>query len=69
MSVNGASIDVGSGSEAYAAIDTGTTLVGGPAAAISAIYSKIPGAQAGTGQLEGYWTYRAHIPLPSAHAR
>ncbi|KAI0728027.1 aspartic peptidase domain-containing protein [Fomitopsis betulina] len=57
MSVNGASIDVGSGSEAYAAIDTGTTLVGGPAAAISAIYSKIPGAQAGTGQLEGYWTY------------
>ncbi|KAH9829970.1 aspartic peptidase domain-containing protein [Rhodofomes roseus] len=57
LTVNGASVSVGSGSSAYAAIDTGTTLIGGPAAVISAIYAKVPGATAGTGQLAGYWTY------------
>lgn len=40
-----------------AVIDTGTTLVGGPAQSIAAIYSNIPGAsQAGAGY-EGYWQY------------
>ncbi|KAH9931920.1 acid protease [Fomitopsis serialis] len=57
LTVNGAAVNVGTGSSAYAAIDTGTTLVGGPASVIASIYSKIPGAQAGTGQLEGYYTY------------
>ncbi|KZT72002.1 acid protease [Daedalea quercina L-15889] len=57
LTVNGDAVSVGTGSDAYAAIDTGTTLVGGPSDVISAIYSKISGAQAGTGSLEGYWTY------------
>lgn len=40
------------------AIDTGTTLIGGPQDAVAAIYAKIPGAQAGTGALNGYYTFR-----------
>ncbi|KAI9067956.1 acid protease [Trametes sanguinea] len=57
LTVNGNSVDVGSGSAAYAAIDTGTTLVGGPQDVISALYDAIPGSQALTGQNAGYWTY------------
>ncbi|GAA95525.1 uncharacterized protein L969DRAFT_45003 [Mixia osmundae IAM 14324] len=39
------------------AIDTGTTLIGGPPDDIQAIYSQIPGAAAATGSYEGYYTY------------
>lgn len=54
----GSSISIPSGSSALAAIDTGTTLIGGPSSAIAEIYANIPGSQAGTGNLEGYYTYR-----------
>lgn len=47
-----------SGSGSWAAIDTGTTLVGGPPSVIQNVYAQIPGSQAGTGNWEGYWTYR-----------
>ncbi|CDO69669.1 hypothetical protein BN946_scf184851.g57 [Trametes cinnabarina] len=57
LTVNGNSVQVGSGSAAYAAIDTGTTLVGGPQDVISALYDAIPGSQALTGQNSGYWAY------------
>ncbi|KAI8996627.1 acid protease [Trametes punicea] len=57
LTVNGNSVQVGSGSAAYAAIDTGTTLVGGPQDVISALYAQIPGSQALTGQNSGYWAY------------
>ncbi|KAI0351375.1 acid protease [Trametes cingulata] len=57
LTVNGNSVTVGSGSAAYAAIDTGTTLVGGPQDVISALYAQIPGSQALSGQNAGYWTY------------
>ncbi|KLO17919.1 acid protease [Schizopora paradoxa] len=40
-----------------AAIDTGTTLVGGPSSVISAMYAQIPGSQPGTGQYENYYLY------------
>jgi len=56
LTVNGTAISISS-SESFAAIDTGTTLVGGPSDAIAALYAQIPGAQAGTGDLEGYWMY------------
>jgi hypothetical protein len=57
LSVNGNSITLPSGTASYSAIDTGTTLVGGPAGQVSAMYAQIPGAQPGTGDLEGYYTY------------
>lgn len=59
LSVGSTSVDLGSGSETYAAIDTGTTLVGGPSAQIAALFAGIEGSQAGTGNYEGYYLYRA----------
>ncbi|KAG1878625.1 acid protease [Suillus tomentosus] len=57
MIVQGKSIFLPSGSASYAAIDTGTTLVAGPAASIAAIYAQIPGSQPGTGSWEGFYSY------------
>jgi len=54
LTVNGASVLSGS---VNAAIDTGTTLVGGPTDAISALFAQIPNSQPGTGDLEGYYIY------------
>jgi len=54
ITVNGASVLSGS---VNAAIDTGTTLVGGPADAIASIFAQIPNSQAGTGDLDGYYIY------------
>jgi cathepsin D len=42
------------------AIDTGTTLVGGPSEQIGELYAQIPGSAVGTGNYEGYYTYRTH---------
>jgi hypothetical protein len=53
----GTSITIPSGSSALAAIDSGTTLIGGPSSAIAEIYANIPNSKAGTGDLEGYYTY------------
>ena len=55
LTVNGESVTLSSGSGAYAAIDTGTTLVGGPEDAVSALYAQIPGSQALTGDNAGYY--------------
>ena len=69
MTVNGESVTLSSGSGAYAAIDTGTTLVGGPESAVSALYEQIPGSEALTGDNAGYYTYReSSRPLPSSQA-
>ncbi|KAH9932455.1 aspartic peptidase domain-containing protein [Fomitopsis serialis] len=56
VTVNGNSVGLGS-SSANAAIDTGTTLIGGPSDAISAIYAQIEGSQALTGQYAGYYAF------------
>ncbi|KAG2355960.1 aspartic peptidase A1 [Suillus spraguei] len=57
LSVQGSSITIPSGSSSNSAIDTGTTLVGGPSSAIQNIFAQIPGSQPGTGNWQGYWTY------------
>ncbi|KAH7885800.1 aspartic peptidase domain-containing protein [Phlebopus sp. FC_14] len=57
LTVQGNSVTLPSGSGSYSAIDTGTTLVGGPSSVIRNMYAQIPGSQPGTGNLEGYWTY------------
>ncbi|KAG2040135.1 aspartic peptidase domain-containing protein [Suillus americanus] len=57
LTVQGSSVTIPSGSSSYSAIDTGTTLVGGPSSAIQNIFAQIPGSQAGTGNWQGYWTY------------
>jgi len=57
MTVQGNSVTLPTGTDSYAAIDTGTTLVGGPSSAIAAIYAQIPGSAPGSGNYEGYYTY------------
>ena len=58
MTVQGNSITLPSGKDSYSAIDTGTTLIGGPQDAIEAIYSNIPNSQPASGDFAGYYTYR-----------
>ncbi|KAF8624021.1 hypothetical protein AX17_007227 [Amanita inopinata Kibby_2008] len=57
LTVQSSSISLPSGSGAYSAIDTGTTLIGGPSEFITQVFAQIPGAQPGTGNFESYWTY------------
>ncbi|KAG1786038.1 aspartic peptidase domain-containing protein [Suillus plorans] len=57
LTVQGSSISIPSGSSSYSAIDTGTTLVGGPSSVIQSIFAQIPGSQPGTGNWQGYYTY------------
>ncbi|KAH6916102.1 endopeptidase [Coprinopsis sp. MPI-PUGE-AT-0042] len=57
ITVQGNEVTAPTGSEALAAIDTGTTLVGGPSQFIAAIYDQIPGSQPGSGNFENYYTY------------
>ncbi|QRV79608.1 aspartyl protease [Ceratobasidium sp. AG-Ba] len=45
------------GVTSLAAIETGTTLIGGPPDIVASIYQQIPGSQRGTGNLNGYWIY------------
>jgi hypothetical protein len=61
MTVQGNSVTLPTGTESYSAIDTGTTLIGGPSSAISSIFAQIPGSAPGTGNFEGYFTYRESI--------
>ncbi|OCH95781.1 acid protease [Obba rivulosa] len=44
-------------SSSFAAIDTGTTLIGGPSDAVAALYGEIPGSFPGSGENEGLWVY------------
>ncbi|CCO31340.1 Pepsin A [Rhizoctonia solani AG-1 IB] len=59
ITVNGNEIStVGSDtSAALAAIDTATSLIGGPSSVVRNLYAAIPGAERGEGILEGFWTF------------
>jgi cathepsin D len=59
VTVNGKSVTLPSGN--VAAIDTGTTLIGGPTAAVAAIYAQIPGSQQLSGNLAGFYGFRVFI--------
>ncbi|KAF9792193.1 aspartic peptidase domain-containing protein [Thelephora terrestris] len=55
VTVNGKSVTLPSGN--VAAIDTGTTLIGGPSAAVAAIYAQIPGSSQLSGNLAGFYGF------------
>jgi len=57
MTVQGNGVTLPTGTDSYSAIDTGTTLVGGPTSAIQAIFAQIPGSAPASGNYEGYYTY------------
>lgn|SRR6266850_8074671 len=59
VTVNGKTVNIGNGNSA--AIDTGTTLIGGPTAAVKAIWSAVPGARALSGQFTGFWAFRTYF--------
>lgn len=54
ITIGGSVLQIGS---QLAAIDTGTTLIGGPPTVVEAIYAQIPGVQRGTGDSAGYYFY------------
>jgi len=57
VGVQGSKLTMGSGnSQSLAAIDTGTTNIGGPSDVVAEIYGKIPGSQALSGQMEGFFS-------------
>ncbi|GJJ11469.1 hypothetical protein Clacol_005702 [Clathrus columnatus] len=57
LTIQDSNIPLPSGSASFAAIDTGTTLIGGPQSLIEDIFAKIPGSAPGTGDIESYYTY------------
>ena len=57
------SILLPSGSDSYAAIHTGTTLIGGPPALIDQIAAQVPGSTAGTGDYRDYFFYRTSLSI------
>ncbi|PWZ01290.1 acid protease [Testicularia cyperi] len=60
ITVNGNSANIGNGP--LAAIDTGTTLIGGPQSAVRAFYSLISGAQTAPG-MSGYYLFPCNSNL------
>lgn len=64
VTVNGKSVTLPSGN--VAAIDTGTTLIGGPSAAVASIYAQIPGSQQLSGNLAGFYGFRMFVPVSVA---
>ena len=59
ITVNKKNVTLPSGGTA--AVDTGTTLISGPAAAVSAIYAQIPNSQPLDGSLAGYYGFRMSV--------
>ena len=64
--VNGQSVSVPSGDLSVAAIDTGTTLIGGPTAGVDAIWAAVPGSEPLSGGLFSFRTFLSSLPSPSA---
>jgi cathepsin D len=57
VTVNGKSVAITTGDSAISAIDTGTTLIGGPSKDVAAIYAAIPGSSPVDSQ-SGFYSFR-----------
>jgi cathepsin D len=64
VTVNGKTVGVGS--ETLAAIDTGTTLIGAPTAAVNAIWGAVSGAEPLTGNFTGFYSFPCNTQLSIA---
>ncbi|KAI0032714.1 aspartic peptidase domain-containing protein [Vararia minispora EC-137] len=64
LSLNGNSVALGSSN--LAAIDTGTTLLGGPTTAVQNFWQQVNGAQALTGQSQGFWAFPCQTNLSAS---
>ena len=56
VTVNGNAVPISTGAEAVSAIDTGTTLIGGPSVDVRAIYAAIGGSP--STHNAGFYTFR-----------
>ncbi|KAI0267050.1 aspartic peptidase domain-containing protein [Gloeopeniophorella convolvens] len=63
VNVNGNAVSVAGGDAALAAIDTGTTLIGGPTAAVNAIWGAVSGSQALGGNMAGFFSFPCNTKL------
>lgn len=63
ISVQGQNVQIATGSAAMSAIDTGTTLIGGPSNDVKNIWAAVPGSAALGGQMAGFFSFRTS-PLP-----
>lgn len=61
VTVQGKSVQITSGDSALSAIDTGTTLIGGPSDDVKTIWAAVPGSQALAGNMEGFYGYRTSL--------
>jgi hypothetical protein len=59
VTVDGKAVDIGNDNQA--AIDTGTTLIGAPTAAVAAIWGAVPNSVPLTGNMTGFFSFRAYI--------
>jgi hypothetical protein len=67
VTVQGKSIAIATGNSALAAIDTGTTLIGGPSADVRSIWAAVPGSQPLDGEMLGYYSFRTLFPIILIH--
>ena len=67
--MQGQAVRIPTGDAALSAIDTGTTLIGGPSSAVNAIYGAIDGAQPLGGQMEGFWAFREYSQIARSYSR
>jgi hypothetical protein len=59
VTVQGSQVTIPTGNSANAAIDTGTTLIGAPQAAVEAIYAAIPNSKSlDSIGMKGFWGFR-----------
>ena len=73
--MNGKTVNTGTGNTA--AIDTGTTLIGAPTAAVNAIWGAVSGSVALTGNMSGFYSFRMYsfsppslaVDLAATHAK
>ncbi|EIN11517.1 acid protease [Punctularia strigosozonata HHB-11173 SS5] len=63
LTVLGQTVQISTGDSAIAAIDTGTTLIGGPSQDVTNFWSTVPGSQSLGGSNQGFWSYPCSTKL------
>jgi cathepsin D len=56
-------VQISTGDAALSAIDTETTLIGGPSADVKSIWAAVAGSQALVGDMQRYYSFRKHFCL------
>ncbi|EIN11477.1 acid protease [Punctularia strigosozonata HHB-11173 SS5] len=68
ITVGGSSISIQTGSNALAAIDTGTTLIGGPTNDVANFWAAVDGSQALTGNNAGFYAFPCSATINATFA-